>query len=316
MRTPARRVRAALAAALAAATLAGCGVRLDTPPPDVPVADAAEEARQDAARAAGELAALAQAAADATADDDRLATALTAVAQASAVHRDALGGVWEPWPGAGPDATAHPGPSPDPTTTVPPLGTTSPDAVLDALVAATTTAHGDAVAAPPGELGRLLGAVTVSRASLAAELASALGTEAEPVPDAPLPVPEPGTVDAETSRSLDAARYALEVVAARSSGDLRAAVVTRVDHLAAVAGAVAPEEDRRDAAYDLTGAEAGEGASEHALAAAAELDVVRAYVTLLASRADDRADVLAAAVDAAGRARSWGAPLPPLPGLS
>ncbi|TNC16727.1 DUF4439 domain-containing protein [Georgenia sp. 311] len=303
-----RRPRTALAAALVAATLAGCGVRLETPPPEVPVADAAETARQEAALAAAELAVLAAAAAT-TAQDPAVAAALTAVATASGEHDAALGGVWEPWPGAGPDATEPPGPSPTVAETAP---AATPEDVLGDLTVAADSAQAGALA-QTGELGELLASVAISRTYLAADLAAALGTEVTTLPAAPLPVPEPGTLDPDTSRTLDAARYALVVAAARSTGAERGAAADRADHLAAVAGAVAPEDDRREAAYDLTGVDAEDPA---ALAAAAELDVVRVYVMLLASAQEGRAELLAAAVDAAGEARSWGAALPALPGLS
>ena len=303
-----RRPRTALAAALVAATLAGCGVRLETPPPSVPVADAAETARQEAALAAAELGTQATAAA-ATTQDPAVAAALTAVATACGQHDAALGGVWEPWPGAGPGATEPPEPSPTAATTAP---APTPQEVLADLAAAADSAQAGAIA-QTGELGELLASVAVSRTYLAADLAAALGTEVTTLPAEPLPVPEPGTLDPGTSRELDAARYALVVAAARAAGAQRAAAAERADHLAAVAGAVAPEDDRREAAYDLTGVDAEDPA---ALAAAAELDVLRVYVTLLASAPEGRAELLAAAVDAAGEARSWGAVLPALPGLS
>ena len=303
-----RRPRTALAAALVAATLAGCGVRLETPPPSVPVADAAETARQEAALAAAELGTQATAAA-ATTQDPAVAAALTAVATACDQHDAALGGVWEPWPGAGPGATEPPEPSPTAATTAP---APTPQEVLADLAAAADSAQAGAIA-QTGELGELLASVAVSRTYLAADLAAALGTEVTTLPAEPLPVPEPGTLDPGTSRELDAARYALVVAAARAAGAQRAAAAERADHLAAVAGAVAPEDDRREAAYDLTGVDAEDPA---ALAAAAELDVLRVYVTLLASAPEGRAELLAAAVDAAGEARSWGAVLPALPGLS
>src|SRR5690606_9341732 len=146
---------------------------------------------------------------------------------------------------------------------------------------------------------------------LAQDLGAALGTQAVLLPAAPLPVPD--RLDPDTSRALDAARYALEVVAARTAGEVRAAAVARAGHLQEVASAVAPEEDRREVAYDIT---AAREAGERDLAALAELDVVRAYVALPGTADTGREVVLAAAVHAAGEARRWGATLPPLPGLS
>ena len=308
----ARAVRLA-AAVLAAVSLAGCGVRLDTPPPEVPVADATEEARQGAARESAQLHALAVAARAAT-DDAATGEVLIAVESAAAEHHAALGGVWEPWPGAGPEATAYPGESPSPSET-PDAGEATPQAVLDLLEESAAAARQSALE-QSGELGALFAAVAISRDRLAADLAEALGTSVQALTAEPLPLPAPGSLDPETSRTLDAARYALEVVAARSSGDQRTAAAERAAYLAEVAGAVAPEEDIRDVAYDLSVAADSE-TPERDLAAAAEHDVVRAYVTLLtADDGVDREAVFAAALHAAREVRSWGGALPELPGLS
>lgn len=302
-----RPVRALVAAVVAAATLTGCGVRLDTPSPELPVADAVELARQDAASAAAELRAAAGAARASLGPGEEVGEVLTTVENAAAEHLDALGGMWEPWPGAGPEATAYP----DEQTTSPPADTdASPADVLALLEESAAAAHAGAVA-HAGELGPILASVAISRTFLAGDLAAALTTEARTLPAEPLPPPEPGTVSPDTSRALDAARYALEVVAARSSGDERSAAAERADDLAEIAAAVAPEEDRRDVAYDITAAD-----DDRALAAAAELDVVRAHVASLAEADEDRDAVLAAATHAAGQARSWDGTLPALPGLS
>lgn len=310
VRTPARRgavARRALGAALlAAVTLTGCGVRLETPPPEVPVADAAEEVRQQAARAASELHAAARSARTA-ADEPEVVEVLVAVETAAARHHAALGGLWEPWPGAGPDATASPGPDATPTPT--PADSTPGD-VLDLLEESAAAARDGAID-QAGELGRLLGSVAISRTHLAADLGGALGVDVQTLPAAPLPAPEPGSVDPGTSRAVDAARYAFEVVAARSDGGQRDAAVARAAQLAAVAGAVAPEEDEREVAYDVSGAD-----TTRDLAGAAELDVVAAYLALLDGDRTDRAAVLDAATHAARQARSWDTALPVLPGLS
>lgn len=296
--------RALGAALLAALTLTGCGVRLETPPPEVPTADAVEEVRQDAALVAAQL----RDAAGAAATGDGVGEVLSAVATASAEHHEALGGVWEPWPGAGPGATAYP----DDPATPGPVPSVTPQEVLALLEEGAADAREGALT-HDGELGQLLAAVAISRTWLAADLARALSVESERLPAAPQPPPVPGTVDAQTSRAVDAARYAFEVVAARSSGAQREAAVTRAEQLALVAGAVAPEEDEREVAYDVS--DATDGATR-ALAGAAELDVLGAYVALLGTPVEDRETVLDAATYAAGQARSWDTALPALPGLS
>lgn len=300
--------RALGAALLAALTLTGCGLRLETPPPEVPTADAVEQARQDAALVAAQLHDVAGAAAAAA--DVELGAVLTAVQAASTAHHEALGGVWEPWSGAGPEATAYP----DAPTTPSPTPAATPQEVLDLLEQGAAAARADALD-HDGELGRLLAAVAISRTWLAVDLGRALSVEPERLPATPQPPPEPGAVDPQTSRALDAARYAFEVVAARSSGPQRESAVTRAEQLALVAGAVDPAEDEREVAYDVTGT-ADAGAPERALAGAAELDVVGAYVALLGTAAEDRETLLDAATYAAGQARSWDTALPALPGLS
>lgn len=300
--------RALGAALLAALTLTGCGVRLETPPPEVPTAGAVEQARQDAALVAAQLHDVAGAAAAAA--DAELGAVLTAVQAASGEHHEALGGVWEPWAGAGPEATAYPE---DPTTPAP-APTATPQEVLGLLEQGAADARADALD-HDGGLGQLLAAVAISRTWLAVDLARALSVEGDRLPAAPLPAPAPGTVDAQTSRAVDAARYAFEVVAARSSGPQRQAAVERAEQLALVAGAVAPEEDEREVAYDVSDV-VGAEAPERALAGAAELDVLGAYVALLGTPLEDRETVLDAATYAAGQARSWDTALPALPGLS
>lgn len=293
--------------------LAGCGVRLDTPPPQVPAPDAAEQVRQDAARAAGDLHALARSARTAAGDDAALTEVLITVESAAAEHHAALGGVWEPWPGAGPEATDHPGP--DAVPAAPPTAEDAgPQDVLALLEDSAAAAHAGALT-HAGDLGRLLASVAISRSVHAEDLAGVLGGRAQTLPAEALPVPEPGAIDPETSRDVDAARYAFEVIAARSSGDERAAALERSGQLEQVAGAVDPEQDQREIAYDITGS-GQEPPSNGSLAAAAELDVLRAYVALLAGEGEDRQAVLAAAAHAGEQARSWDGALPALPGLS
>lgn len=115
---------------LVAAT-AGCGVRLDTPPPEPPTPDAAEQVRQEAALAAATLAATATAAAGgadgadgatgaadeagaadenpgAAGADDAPAAALLEIADDARAQEAALGGVWVAWPDGAPEGVATP----------------------------------------------------------------------------------------------------------------------------------------------------------------------------------------------------------------
>lgn len=307
------RILRAVVAVVVVLFLAGCSVRWDTPPPQVPSGDAAETVRQDAAREAAELVALAAAV---TADDATTAV-LAEVQAASQVHLDSLGGVWEPWPGAGPDATAYPTERPSPSA---PPGQATAGEVLDALTAGAAAAR-EAARATPGELGQLLGSVAISRTFAAVDLAAALG---EPVPDLPAaPLPTPAeNLDAATVQVLDAARYAFEVVAAQSSGPQRESAVERAGELGVLAATPVAGEDLREVAYDVTDAlsSAPQGSTpQRHLAAQAELDVMTALLALLGSTGaplPSADDLLAAATYAAGQARSWDATLPALPGLA
>ncbi|MEE6280308.1 hypothetical protein [Georgenia sp. MJ170] len=292
--------------------LAGCSLRWDTPPPEVQAPDAAEVARQAAATQSATLAGLAV-----PDGDDAAAAVLADVAVDAEAHLAALGGVWEPWPGAGPGATAYPTAPPAPSA-APPL---TAEQALTTLVDGAGSA-GEAAAAAPGELGRLLAAVSVSRTFAAADLAAALGVAPPPSAGAPLPAPAAG-LDAPTVQALDAARYAFEVVAAQSSGGARETAVERATELGALAASEVPGEDLREVAYDVSTvlAAAPEGTTpQRHLAAQAELDVMTAFLARLAS-ADaaplpDAAALVAAATHAAGQARSWDAELPALPGLT
>jgi len=305
-----RRARVWVTAALLALVLAGCGVRLDSAPPTAPSPDPQEQVRQQAARSAADLYAAAQAARDTT-EDDAVRDALLAVEQAASAHHHALGGVWEPWPGSGPEATTYPGADPAAPTPTPTATAQDVLGLLESTASDAQSASLEQVGLEDGGVAVLLGSIAISANYLAADLAGALGGEASQLPAAPLPAPAPGSIDADTSRLVDGARYAFEVVAARSSGAQRDAASERAGQLAAVGDAVQPEEDTRQVAYDISGT-----TSDRDLAGLAELDVVGAYLTVLDGDPGDPAAVLAAATYAAGQARSWDVTLPALPGLS
>ncbi|MFC4556088.1 hypothetical protein [Georgenia faecalis] len=313
MHTPAhaRPIRTATRRAAAVAAvflLTGCGVRVDSPPPTVPSPGPAEVARQDAATSATELAAAATAAGAAA--DATTREVLTRVADAARVHAEALGGVWEPWPGSGPGATAPPEETASETaSTTPPAAGAQPADVLAALAAGAWQAWDAATSPDASTDGRaaLLGAVALSRTHAATELAAALG---EGPPDLPAGAPL-ATVPPAARDAVDAARYAYEVVAARSSGAQREACLERARSLATLAGRPG------GTVYDVTGplASPSPGLSPEAtLAAEAELDLVTAFLAELDAAAPaERAELLAAALDAADRARAWGLRLPALP---
>lgn len=354
-RRPARGGRAVAIGGLAAAlALSGCGVRLETPPPPIPSADAAEAARQDAATRSEDLATLAGAAlATGTGAADSLADTLARVATDAKAHAGALGGVWTPpaWATTPPGADEVPAatPSQDSTpgggsvtagagTSASPSG--SPAVVLGALATASLAACGDAVVLEPADLARLLASICLAQDAAARALAAASGLDA-PAPGArtvveraaadPTPTEGPpafpstlarGEDGLPLARSLDAAGYALEVAAARASGADRDALAGRArEHraearaLVAAAGALGTPEDPRRAAYDLPEVD-GATPGPAALAADAETGVLAAWTATFGDApVSARALVLAEMVTAAAAATGWGAPPSTFPGL-
>lgn len=259
----ARRATTRLVALLAAAGLVGaCGdLRLETPPPPTPSPDAVEQVRDATAR---DAVALAEAAADAAEREPvEVAGVLVQVAEASQAHAAALGGVYEPFPGAtaqprdgGHDAgtgggaddgsaapTEAPTATPTVTPTVTPGATPAPHAdaahVLALLEAAVARAAADADTVVDGDLARLLGSVAVSRRLLADALALASGGGEATTPPTAAPLTGPAAVPDELPAGLaaddvvalvlseDAAGMVWEVVAARSGDQARAAAAAR-----------------------------------------------------------------------------------------
>ncbi|HLS49116.1 MAG TPA: hypothetical protein VK024_03915 [Actinomycetaceae bacterium] len=314
----------------------GCSVRLATPEPEVPLADEAERLRQSAARTSAELARLAEGVAAADVDE-ATRRAARAVGEASMQHVAALGGVWEPWPGAGPEATAYPadptetpsaGRSPDDPTDAPSPGyspaapTTAANDLAAALHQGITEARDQAIAASSSAAAELYGAIAVRRLWAGHDLAAALG---EPAPAPPAP-PDPDELaalfDASLAARVDGARFAFEVVAARSQGDQRQSALERVAELEQLAAQAST--DVTAPVYDVqapvreapTASSEAASSATAALAAQAELDVLAALVAAIGPAPSAARDgVLAAAERAALAARSWGAEPPPLPGL-
>lgn len=308
---PAVRRARALAACAGALLLAGCGVRLETPPPAEPVADAVEVARQDAAVDAARLATTATRAAG----EDRGTAELELVTQISREHLTALGGVWRAWPGGAPTDV--------PTTDVPtgpPVADPGPGDVLALLTDAAGRAREDALATSDEPARAVLASVAVARDRAAVRLAAALGTEAPPTAAAPLSTDAllARGVDGPTLLVLDQARYAYETVAARSDGDRRQEAAGRADHLQQLVDAAiaAGAPDGRLAVYDLPGA-TGPLSPEQAAAVDAEQRLLEHWIFSLGlAGAGARPALLDAAGYAAAQVERWGGTLPALPGLT
>jgi hypothetical protein len=327
---PARRAAAAVAALIVAVLTAGCGVRLESPPPDLPSPDAAEAARQGAASRAQAVALLAEAAVPAA--DAEVAGALGRVAADARTHVEELGGVWAPpaW------ATATPGPTPSggagtPSST-PPQGASAADVVADLAASAEITCA-DALAAGPADLAALLASMCLAQTGAAQDLAAAARLAAPATPTALAPADDPGALPeallhevgaapgaAALGRALDAAGFALEVTAARTPGTQRGeladlAEAHRIEGRAvlAAAGVLGGTDDPRRAAYDLPD---GMDTDPDAVVAVVEGDVLEAWTSIVGLVGGEaRAGALAEMAAAADRARAGGGAPSPLPGL-
>lgn len=321
--------------------LGGCAaLRLETPPPATPSPDAVERVRDRTARDAVEIAELATQAA--LTAPEGVATLLGRVAEVSLAHAEALGGVYEPFPGATPGATSAADPTPDvgAGATVAPNPTPAPaDAsdVLAVLGAAAATVRTDADTVADGDLARLLASVWASRTLLAEALdaaAVAAGSAPDPavppVAVAPVPGELPSGPDLEDVltlvRSEDATGMAWEVVAARSADPGRTEAAARAslhrgraDAWAVTAGVARGAQDPRRAAYDLPETLTVDGATPEAMAAVtAELETSLGvdYAAVVArTDAGARGPLLAVMLDQLRRGLSAGAPVPAFPGL-
>lgn len=333
-------VRTALVASLALA-LAGCGVRLETAPPEPLVPDAAETVRQ---RTVADALVLQDLAASTEHPDPAVQVLLDAAATASSAHVDALGGVYDPGtalPGAAAPGAASPSTSAGtdpPGATAGPVDPAAPDEAVDRLVTAlaqtATTAVTDAGAIEDGTVARLLGAVAANRRVLGERLAAAAGA----------PVPEPDgagpwdtlTADGAVPAGLtgpdvlplvtaeDLAGLAWEVTAARRDADARAAAAERAarhreraQSWAEATDVAGSGLDPRRTSYTLPpGLLSGEEPAAAADLAALETALADAYAALVARAAPTaRATLLAATADATAAAARLTAEVPDFPGM-
>lgn len=312
-----------VAGAVVLGLLAGCGVRIDGPPPPVPSPSPAEMMRQAAAERAARLIALAEAA---EAADERHAEVLRGVAADSRTHLAALGGLWAPpdWATAPPtDASKTPEPAgttPAPWAPVPEPGPGTADVAHELAGAAEATCS-DATAADDPDLVALLASICLAQRRAAGEA----GAAAPDLPGGQVPEDQrdeavtralAGTPEAaDLVRALDAAGFALEVAAARADGGLRRSLAERAEahragaeRLAVAAGLPGTDADPRLAAYAL-----GDGGVDPGRV---EAEVLTAWAAVVGHTAGEgREAALLEMSGAADAARTWGAPDGPLPGL-
>ncbi|QAY70570.1 DUF4439 domain-containing protein [Xylanimonas protaetiae] len=338
------RAHAALVAALLVGVLAGCGVRLETPPPAEPVPDALEQVRRTAVADALGVADLATSAQQAEGLPEPVSAELARVAADAHAHVDALGGQYES--GIDPDDDADLDPSPEASEPEPPatpaevVGTLS-DAAARNRTAATTTSGGD--------LARLIASIGASQAVSATRLAA---LAAVPGPDPVVPtMPAPGTttqtpaasptpspvattppggeqsvlpagLTASDFRALvlaeDGARYALEVRAARTSGDDRARLLARsrahgerAQAWAELGSIADTAQDPRRVAYAIPRAD-----DDPTLVRTLETGLGTSFATLVGTTAPmTRGLLVDLLVESALTLDAWGAPPLAFPGL-
>lgn len=251
-------------------------MRLDTPAPTLPTVDAAEDARSSLVEQSLATADLAAALAELTEQED-LALQAEQVAAGATEQARLLGGKRVP-PDWAEDTTG--GSDPLATTGEP----TTPQTLVDGLSRAATDARAAIGAAPTAQVADLYTAIAVWRAWAAQVLARTTDAEVA-APEAPQVVAatwQLASVEGiqELLRGLDAAGFAYEVLAARSS-EGSADYLTRARALRALAGDLATAsglagtaQDPREALYDVSGL----AESSPAAAAAIEADLVALWV--------------------------------------
>ncbi|MFE6235320.1 DUF4439 domain-containing protein [Cellulosimicrobium sp. NPDC057862] len=339
---PGGRLLAAVTVLATGVLAAGCGVRLETPPPTEPSPDAVEVLR---AGAVDDALAVADLVADVTPSvtDPATLAALEEAAAFAEQHADALGGVYD----SGLDDLDLP--AGDTTSTAPADDTDEPadaggteedgteddvaadepgaattDDVVVALVEAAQRTGSSADAATDAGLARLLASVAASEHVSAQRLAALTGstsadvlvTTAPPVEEAPAGI---GAADLATLvETEDAAGYAYEVRAAQSEDDARTAAVARAaEHRARgqawalAAGTDGTAQEPRRVAYVLP-----DDADVAVLARQVESGLAQTYASLVAAAAPtSRAGAVALLVDAWASAVAWGEAPVAFPGL-
>ncbi|MBE7698859.1 DUF4439 domain-containing protein [Oerskovia sp. Sa1BUA8] len=315
----------AIVTSLALLAAAGCGVRLETPPPTEPVPDAQETLRRVAVEGALLVGGLADAAvATSSGLDPAALDALTQTGDHADQHVTQLGGVYDsglPEPEPDPD-------DPDPTPTDEPStpASATPAEVVEALASSSAALRDVVDQTEDGAFARLVASIAASQDASARRVAAASGT---PLPESlvtptGLLVPEesPTGLSATDLSTIieaeDAAGYAFELRAALADGDVRAAALeravlhrARAEAWAQAAGTAGGAQDPRRVAYtvptDVPTAE---------LAIELESSLTESYAALTADAgAGTRLPLADLAIEASLAAVAWGAPVSAFPGL-
>jgi len=317
---PARRRRAvrATAALVLAAALAGCGVRLETPPPSEPSLTAAEAARRAAVTDVLDVRATARAVRENA--TERSAPLLDEIVSAAATHETQLGGVYDPGL-VGEDGS----PAPLPTGTT--VGT-DVSALVELLVQASSRARAGLETAEDPGFARLTGSMSVGHLVAARALAAAAEVDL-PENDLPTVAAVPTALEDVPAADLaalvvaeDSTGYMLEVLASRLEDPRRSAALARAathraraDAWARAAGVAGTAEDPRRVAYALPDGVTADD-PDTTLVAAAETSLTTDLVTLVALVPPaTRAAMVDLAADTWSAALTWGATRVPFPGM-
>lgn len=310
-----------LAGALTTMTLAACDIRVETAPQPTPTADAAQAARDAAARyEAAIIAALG--AQTATGSGREALDGLESVA--APVHLDVLGGVYEPFPQATPSPETAP----------------QPGDLHGAVLAARDNALDQAFTDSTSDAGFLAGSMALTHAFAVWHAgvvdAQRAGVEIEPIAYRPLPgafglatpdIPAGTAVAGDALADLavrhDQARFAYEAMAAREAGARRTTALERAERHRDASDRFAQlvtGMDPRTPVYELPNASIVDEAARDATARSLEQTLGWRYMELTSgASAEDRLWLMNAAFDAyAGSALMPGftlAEFPVLPGV-
>lgn len=223
---------------MAGVALAGCGLRIDTPPDALPELDAGQAGISAVSRAEAAI----NAGSEKMAEDASLTPGVRAtigtVRDLSATRLATLGGVWQPWPQGTPEG-ADPGPQPSHTPS-------SVEDLVQLLVDTAATSCQAGARAPHANDAQLLTALCAAQQLDASHVAGAAGSK---LPEPKVPVDEPAGTNPEgltepladqknlqklieAQTALDFARFRMDVAAAHLSGNDRQWALQRADSLA------------------------------------------------------------------------------------
>ena len=223
------------------AALSGCGLRLGKgSPASLPSASAAETARDGLARQAALISSTAGVVAQAGGGDATTAALAEGVKQTADAQLETLGGVWQPWPSQVP--SAYPTVAPVPSASA---GASAQD-LAAALADGSTLARRAAIAAASEQDARLFTSLTVAW-SLQHDLFEPPSSADKPRVE----VAQGSKISSGLLTSYDAARYAMEELAARSDDSERTRAIADAKAATAVVNAAvaAGSEDKRMSAY-------------------------------------------------------------------